>query len=56
MPRKPKSPFPPPPPPPVVWVIKKRDRNWMVIAPDGALVCIALYKKGAIEVVRRLNT
>ena len=54
MPRKPKSPFPPPPPPPGVWTIKKRDRNWMVIAPDGALVCITLYKKGAQEVVRRL--
>jgi hypothetical protein len=37
-----------------VWTIKKRDRNWMVIAPDGALVCITLYKKGAQEVVRRL--
>jgi len=35
--------------------IKKRDRNWMVIAPDGALVCITLYKKGAQEVVRRLT-
>ena len=54
MPRKSKWPFPPPPPP-GVWVIQKRDRNWMVIDPDGALVCITLYKKGAQEVVRRLT-
>ncbi|MCA1789486.1 MAG: hypothetical protein LC667_06410 [Thioalkalivibrio sp.] len=55
MPRKPKSPFPPPPPAPGTWLIQKRARNWMVIDPAGALVCITLYKKGAQEVVRRLS-
>lgn len=27
-----------------------------VVAPDGALVCITVYKRGAEEVVRRLAT
>jgi hypothetical protein len=57
MPRKKKSLFPPPPKlPPDRWVIAKRERDWAVFDPTGALVCITVYKKGAIEVVRRLNT
>jgi hypothetical protein len=44
----------PAPPAPGVWVIRKRDRNWMVIDLIGQLVCITLYKRGAEEVVRRL--
>ena len=57
MPRKKKSRTPPPPRfPPDTWVIAKRERDWMVIDPTGALVCITVYKKGAEEVVRRLNT
>jgi hypothetical protein len=35
--------------------IRKKDRNWMVIDPHGALVCITVYKRGAVEVVRRLT-
>ncbi len=34
--------------------IKKYGRNWRVIDPAGQLVCITVYKKGALEVVRRL--
>lgn len=34
--------------------IEKYERNWMVIAPAGQLVCITVYKKEALEVVRRL--
>lgn len=34
--------------------IRKRDRDWMVIDPQGELVCITVYKRGAVEVVRRL--
>jgi len=29
-------------------------RDWLVIDPDGELVCITVYKRGAEEVVRRL--
>jgi hypothetical protein len=35
--------------------IRKHDRNWKVMDPAGQLVCITLYKKGAKEVVRRLE-
>lgn len=37
------------------WVIEKRHRDWMVIDPEGELVCITVYKRGALEVVRRLQ-
>ena len=33
----------------------KGGRHWAIHDPDGALVCVALYKKGANEVARRLN-
>jgi hypothetical protein len=36
------------------FVIEKRDRFWAVIDPAGELVCIAVYRRGAREVVRRL--
>ncbi|HEX6368569.1 MAG TPA: hypothetical protein VF006_06545 [Longimicrobium sp.] len=36
------------------FAIKKYGRNWRVIDPAGQLVCITVYKKGALEVVRRL--
>lgn len=29
-------------------------RYWKVIDPTGELVCLTVYKKGAMEVVRRL--
>ncbi len=35
---------------------KRRDgRSWAVYDRRGVLVCITLYKKGALEVVRRLT-
>jgi hypothetical protein len=36
--------------------IQKREgyRDWMVIDPQGELVCLTVYKRGAVEVVRRL--
>jgi hypothetical protein len=37
------------------WEIRKRHRDWMVIDPQGELVCITVYKRGAKEVVRRLS-
>ena len=36
------------------WVIQRRFRSWAVFDPDGAMVCITLYRRGAEEVVRRL--
>lgn len=30
-------------------------RFWAVLDPDGSLVCVCVYKKGAKEVVRRLE-
>jgi len=38
------------------FVVKKQhgSRYWMVIDPVGELVCLTVYKKDAIEVVRRL--
>ncbi len=36
------------------YTIRKKDRNWMVVDPAGQLVCITVYRKGALEVVRRL--
>ncbi|HYW10600.1 MAG TPA: hypothetical protein VE871_01555 [Longimicrobium sp.] len=54
MARSRKSAEPPAPPAPGKWVIEKRHRDWMVIDPQGELVCITVYKRGAMEVVRRL--
>jgi hypothetical protein len=36
------------------YTIRKKDRNWMVLDPQGQLVCLTVYKRGAVEVVRRL--
>ena len=48
------TPQAPAPEPQAGWEIRKRARHWMVIDPQGELVCITLYKRGAEEVVRRL--
>ena len=37
------------------YTIRKKDRNSMVIDRQGTLVCISVYKRGAVEVVRRLT-
>jgi hypothetical protein len=33
----------------------KGSRHWAIYDPHGALVCVALYRKGAREVAKRLN-
>jgi hypothetical protein len=35
--------------------VKKCGRCWAVYASDGTLICLTVYKKGAAEVVRRLQ-
>jgi hypothetical protein len=35
--------------------IRKYGRFWAVYASDGALICVCVYKKGAREVLRRLQ-
>jgi len=35
--------------------VEKRGRHWKVSDGNGDLVCLAVYKKGAQEVVRRLK-
>ncbi|MFA6433732.1 MAG: hypothetical protein WCW52_03470 [Elusimicrobiales bacterium] len=35
--------------------LERRGRHWAVYADDGALICLAVYKKGAQEVLRRLE-
>jgi hypothetical protein len=32
-----------------------KTRYWAVYASDGALICVCLYKRGALEVLRRLQ-
>ena len=39
----------------MAYLVRRRKRNWEVLDPDGHLVCITLYKRGALEVVRRLR-
>jgi hypothetical protein len=36
--------------------VEKRGRHWAVYDPSGALICLTVYKKGGMEVLRRLNT
>jgi len=36
-------------------VITKYGRFWAVYEADGTLVCLCVYRKGAEEVVRRLQ-
>jgi hypothetical protein len=35
-------------------VKREEDRWWEVRDPQGELVCVTAYKRGAVEVVRRL--
>ena len=35
--------------------MKQYGRYWAVYASDGALICVCVYRKGAQEVVRRLQ-
>ena len=36
------------------YTIRRHGRNWTVKDPADQLVCITVYRKGALEVVRRL--
>ena len=36
--------------------IKRRGKFWEVVDAAGELVCMTVYKRGAVEVVRRLCT
>ncbi len=55
MPEQPKDPAPAAAANPVYAVIKqKKSRWWEVRDPEGELVCLTVYRKGAREVVRRL--
>lgn len=36
--------------------VRKRHRDWEVIDEAGTLVCITVYKCGALEVARRLQS
>jgi len=33
-----------------------KTRHWAVYASDGALICVCVYKRGALEVLRRLQS
>ena len=35
--------------------IRKQGRYWAVLDTDGTLVCLCVYRKGAAEVVQRLQ-
>jgi hypothetical protein len=35
--------------------IARYGRYWAVYAADGALICVTVYKRGALEVARRLS-
>ncbi len=35
--------------------IRKRGRYWAVLDEEGKLICLAVYKKGGMEVIRRLT-
>ena len=36
-------------------VVKKYGKFWAVYDADGSLICLCVYKKGALEVIRRLQ-
>jgi hypothetical protein len=41
--------------PPATYSIRRRNRYWEVLDAAGELVCLAVYKRGATEVIRRLT-
>lgn len=36
------------------YLVQRRGRFWAVLDATGGLVCLTVYKRGAVEVVRRL--
>lgn len=39
---------------PNTYTIQRKGRAWALHDQDGILVCLTLYRRGALEVVRRL--
>lgn len=39
----------------VHYEMRRRKRYWEVVDSEGSLVCVTLYKRGALEVIRRLS-
>ena len=37
------------------YTIQKYGRFWAVYDPNACMVCLTVYKRGAIEVIRRLE-
>jgi hypothetical protein len=35
--------------------VKKYGKFWALYDTDGSLICVTVYKKGALEVMRRLQ-
>jgi hypothetical protein len=35
--------------------IARHGRYWKIIDAEGALICMTVYKRGALEVIRRLQ-
>ena len=55
MPEEPKDPTPAAAAKPTYTIIKQtKSRWWEVRDPEGDLVCLTVYRRGAREVVRRL--
>ena len=36
--------------------IRKRGKFWAVFDDNGRLICLAIYRKGALEVIKKLTT
>jgi hypothetical protein len=36
-------------------VVKKYGKFWALYDTDGRLICVTVYRKGALEVLRRLQ-
>lgn len=42
-------------PPPTTAHLRKRGRYWAVLDAGGELICLTVYRKGGMEVLRRLG-
>lgn len=38
------------------YVVQRRGRYWAVLDAAEGLVCVTVYKRGALEVIRRLGS
>jgi len=37
------------------FAVRRYGRHWEVLDPAGHLICLTVYRKGAVEVIRRLR-